>query len=60
MDNTVDGASTAWASTIGGSELNTVWTDADFDASQPAFCYARIIEIPIPRWIACDAIGFDV
>jgi hypothetical protein len=34
--------------------------DPDFDASRPAFYYARVIEIPTPRWPAHDAKRFGV
>lgn len=39
---------------IGATEILTVWTDPDFNASEPAFYYAQVIEIPIPRWTAYD------
>jgi len=40
--------------------LGTVWHDPDFDASLKAFYYARVIEIPTPRWTAYDAIKFKL
>jgi hypothetical protein len=51
VGNTVDLEAANWTNTIGASELATVWTDPDFDAGQKAFYYARILEIPTPRWI---------
>ena len=58
VGDTVDLAAAGWSNTIGASELATVWTDPDFDPAQPAFYYARVIEIPTPRWIVYDAVRF--
>ena len=60
VGNTVDVANANWTNTIGASELGTVWTDPDFDPDESAFYYARVIEIPTPRWVVYDAFRFGV
>jgi Protein of unknown function (DUF3604) len=55
VGDTVDAANATWTNTIGDPELIAVWKDPDFDAAQSAFYYARVLEIPTPRWTAFDA-----
>jgi len=58
VGNTVDVEAANWTNTIGASELAAVWADPDFDPKQSAFYYARVIEIPTPRWVLYDKLRF--
>jgi len=62
VGDTVDVKNATWTNTIGDTELITVWKDPDFDPSERAFYYLRVLEIPTPRWTAYDAkyFGIDV
>ena len=60
VGNTVDVANAIWTNTIGAGELITVWQDPNFNPKERAFYYARVIEIPTPRWTAYDAKRFNV
>jgi hypothetical protein len=60
VGSTVDLSVPTWSDTIGDPELRAVWTDPDFDPSQRAFYYARVIEIPTPTWLAYDRIRFGL
>ncbi len=60
VGNTVDIANANWTNTIGAAELGVVWTDPDFDPKQKSFYYARVLEIPTPRWSTYDGFRFGV
>jgi hypothetical protein len=60
VGDTVDVKTATWTNTIGAPELSAVWTDPDFDPSVRAFYYARVIEIPTPRWTCYDAVRFGI
>jgi len=60
VGDTVDLSIPTWTNTIGAAELGTVWSDPNFDPAQKAFYYARVIEIPTPRWTAYDRVKFNL
>lgn len=54
--STVDVETARFTNDVGAAELRAVWRDPDFDPEVRAFYYARVIEIPKPRWNVYDAV----
>ena len=56
IQSTVELDKATYTNSVGSTELKTVWTDPQFDASLHAFYYARVLEIPTPRWTLIQAV----
>ena len=60
VGNTVDESTASYTNTIGAVQLTTVWKDPDFDPTQLAFYYVRVLEIPTPRHSLYDAVALGI
>ena len=60
VGNTVDLKTATYRNSIGDTALAAVWTDPDFDPGQDAFYYARVLEIPTPRYSLMDAVALGI
>ena len=60
VGSTVDVKNATYRNTIGSPQLFTVWKDPDFEPGMRAFYYARVLEIPTPRWTTYDSAYFDL
>lgn len=56
VGNTVDLNTARFTNDIGAATLMGSWTDTDFNPAEGAFYYARVLEIPTPRWSTYDAV----
>jgi len=60
VGNTVNVEKATYTNSIGDALMLAYWKDPDFDPSQRAFYYVRVLEIPTPRWTTYDAAFFGV
>jgi hypothetical protein len=60
VGSTVDVANATYTNSIGAAVLSGYWKDPAFDATQRAFYYVRVIQIPAPRWTAYDQKRFGI
>ena len=60
VGTTVDEKEATYTNTIGAPSLTGYWQDPDFDSKLKAFYYARVLEIPTPRWLAYDRKNYNL
>jgi hypothetical protein len=56
IQSAVDIEKATYTNSVGAVELKAVWSDPEFDASLHAFYYARVLEIPTPRWTLIQSV----
>ena len=60
LTSTVELTSASYTNQFGATVLMSRWQDPDFDPLLPASYYARVIEIPTPRWTTYDAVKHNL
>ena len=60
VGDTVNVEEATYTNAIGAPYLDAFWADPDFDPTERAFYYVRVLEIPTPRWTTYDANIFGV
>ena len=60
VGNSVNLTTATYTNSIGAPQLMGFFTDPEFDPKLRAFYYARVLEIPTPRWVLYDKIRFAI
>jgi len=60
IDAPIDLESGQFNTEKGSPELMGLWTDPDFDSTEQAYYYVRVLQLPTARWTLYDAIREDV
>lgn len=60
VGNTVNLTDATYTNAIGATHLRGIWQDPDFVANQSAVYYARVLQIPTPRWTLYDKVVYGL
>jgi len=60
IGSTVDLETATWTDTIGAASLTASWEDPEYDPTQSAFYYVRVLQIPTPRHALKDALALGL
>lgn len=60
LRDTVDPRTATYERSLGAAELDAAWTDPEFDPSQDAFYYVRVLQVATPRWSTYDAVRYGL
>ena len=60
VGNSVDLKTGKYQNNIGAAQLSILWQDPEFEASQSAFYYVRVLEIPTPRYSLLNALVLGI
>ena len=60
VGTSVDEREATFTNSIGAPLLSGYWRDPEFDPTQKAFYYVRVLEIPTPTWLAYDRKQFGL
>jgi hypothetical protein len=60
LPSTVDVNTASYSNSVGSAQLAIVWRDPEFDPTQAAFYYVRVLEIETPRLQVYDAVALQM
>jgi len=60
VGDTVNREDASYENSIGSTELSTIWKDPEFNKTQRAFYYVRVLQIPTARHSLYDAIALQI